>query len=120
MLPEKSRQHSHPLHGFLLTRKSIASIVAVSLTIGGCSTIQPQPLTKQEVASTIATDRASIQQEVEPLKGALSLEEAIARAIKYNLERRVRRMEEAVAMGQLEVGHAAETGRFGRLPIPRQ
>lgn len=104
MLPEKSRQDSHPLHGFLLTRKSIASIVAVSLTIGGCSTIQPQPLTKQEVASTIATDRASIQQEVEPLKGALSLEEAIARAIKYNLERRVRRMEEAVAMGQLEVG----------------
>ena len=49
------------------------------------------------------SDTRAIQAAVEPLQGPLSLEEAIARALKYNLDRRVRMMEEALAMGQLEV-----------------
>jgi len=40
-----------------------------------------------------------------PIKAPLSLEEAIARALKYNLERRSRMMEEAIALNQLDVSH---------------
>ncbi len=40
---------------------------------------------------------------VEPLAGPLSMEEAIARAIKYNLNRQVKIFEEAVSQGHLDV-----------------
>lgn len=40
---------------------------------------------------------------VEPITGALTLDEALARALKYNLDRRVRMMEEALAFKQLDV-----------------
>ncbi|GAA5316946.1 MAG: hypothetical protein AseanaTS_21500 [Candidatus Pelagadaptatus aseana] len=38
------------------------------------------------------------------IDGAITLEEAVARALKYNLEHRVRIYEHAIAVGQLEVG----------------
>ena len=46
----------------------------------------------------------------EPISGPLTIEEAIARALKFNLERRVRMLEEAVALGQYEAG------RYDMLP----
>lgn len=76
-----------------------------TLLLGGCASMAPEPLTPTEIATTTAADRQQIQKDIEPLQGPLSLEGAIARAIKYNLERRTRMMEEAVALGQLEVGH---------------
>ncbi len=84
--------------------KLLATLVAASLILGGCASIQPEPLTTTEVAAAGAKDVQRIRNDVEPLAGALSLDEAIARAIKYNLERRVRMMEEAVSLGRLEVG----------------
>ncbi|MDD5250972.1 MAG: TolC family protein [Rhodocyclaceae bacterium] len=83
---------------------SIMSLFAATLFLSGCSSLEPVPLTTQEVAAASAADESQIQK-VEPLTGSLTLEEAIARAIKYNLERRVRSMEEALAAGQLEVAN---------------
>jgi outer membrane protein TolC len=48
--------------------------------------------------------------EVEPIRGPISLEEAIARALKYNLDRRTKMMEEALALSQLDVS------RYDMLP----
>ncbi|GAB4060933.1 TolC family protein [Uliginosibacterium sediminicola] len=45
-----------------------------------------------------------MKKNVPPLGAVLSLEEAIARAIKFNAERRYRIMEEALAQGNLDVG----------------
>jgi outer membrane protein TolC len=75
-----------------------------ALFLGGCASLVPKPLTGPELAAGSAADRATMQKDIEPLKGPLTLEEAIARAIKYNLDRRYRMMEEALAAGQLEVG----------------
>jgi len=47
---------------------------------------------------------------VEPLTSPLTLEQALARALKYNLEQRVQRLEEAIALGTWE------SGRFDMLP----
>jgi outer membrane protein TolC len=83
--------------------KSVSSL-ALALSLAACSTMQPEPLSREAAAATALADRAALQQGVEPLAGPLSLEEAIARAIRHNAERRLRRMEEAVALGSLDVG----------------
>jgi len=87
-----------------LNLHSLAPLLAAALILGGCASVQPELLTTREVVSASAADQLQIRKEVEPLKGSLTLEEAIARAIKYNLEGRVRSMEEALAAGQLDVG----------------
>jgi outer membrane protein TolC len=83
---------------------SVPTLLAATLFLGGCASIQTEPIAVQDVKSTTTADLALINSDVAPLKGPLSIEEAIARAIKYNVERRVRTMEEALANGQLEVG----------------
>jgi len=57
-------------------------------------------VTTTTITATSNSDVQRLRSEVEPLSGPLSLDDAIARAIKYNLERRVKMMEEAVALGQ--------------------
>ncbi|MGE5490183.1 MAG: TolC family protein [Actinomycetota bacterium] len=79
--------------------------LSVALSLGGCASLAPEPLTAPQIATATAADREAMQKDIEPLSGPLTLEGAIARAVKYNLERRTRMMEEAVALGQLEVGH---------------
>jgi outer membrane protein TolC len=81
----------------------LSAALAATLLLGGCASLAPEPLTTAEVTTTSAADRQTAQ-DVEPLTGALSLEEAIARALKYNLDRRTRLMEEAIAAGQLDAG----------------
>jgi outer membrane protein TolC len=81
-------------------------VLAVCLALGACSSLKPQPLDRSAVDTTTRADRAALQQDVVPVSGPMTLEAAIARAIKYNADRRVRRMEEAVALGGLDVANA--------------
>lgn len=78
---------------------------ALLLGLSACASVQMQPLTQDEIRQTVSDDRAALDKDVEPVSGQLTLEEAIARAIQYNAERRVRLMEEAVANGQFELGN---------------
>jgi len=76
------------------------------LMLAGCSTLNfgTAALTEDEVRSTVAADKAALVRDVEPLIGPLTLEGAVARAIKYNAEQRYHAMEQAVAQGTFEVG----------------
>lgn len=85
-------------------------VLSTALLLGGCAALEPQALEPAEIKLTVATDRQNLNKDVEPLNGPLTLEEAIARAIKYNAERRLKVMEEAVAQGTFEAG------RFDMLP----
>jgi outer membrane protein TolC len=85
-------------------RLVMAAPICAALILSGCASLHPQPLTANEISGIAAQNRQQAQKDVEPLQGPLSLEEAIARAIKYNLDRRTRLMEEALAQGQLDVG----------------
>ena len=78
-------------------------IIVASLVLSGCASITPQPLVLNDVAQTNHTDSETARKDVTPLLGALTLDEAMARALKYNLERRTRLMEESLALNQLEV-----------------
>lgn len=75
------------------------------LILSGCAGLSPEPLTVKEIVAVSSTDRQRAQQDVEALQGPLTLEAALARAIKYNLERRTRLMTETLAQGQLEVSN---------------
>jgi len=79
------------------------SLIITSLALASCASVDPRPLNGQEIKAQAQTDRSQSQRDVEPIKGALSLEEAIARGLKYNLDRRTRMMEEGIAFNQLDV-----------------
>jgi len=84
-------------------RLSRALVGAVALALGGCAFVQPQVMSDVEIGEQARLDRVAGQASVEPVKGPLTLAEAQARALKYNLDRRVRMMEETLALRQLDV-----------------
>ncbi len=71
--------------------------------LAACTSIQPQPVTPQEMRVQTAADLASAAKGVDRIEGPLTLEQAMARALKFNLDRRVRLMEEAIGLRQLDV-----------------
>jgi outer membrane protein TolC len=79
-------------------------IGALAGTLAGCASLNPNPVTEAELAAAARSDQERARRGVEPIHRPLTLEEALARALKYNLDRRARMLEEAVALGQFEVG----------------
>ena len=89
----------------MVCRRLTFAICTVILTAGlpGCGSLKPKPLSSRELQTQNSADRSTAQIEVPPITGQLTLEEAIARALKYNLDLRTRLMEEAVARGQYDL-----------------
>jgi outer membrane protein TolC len=82
--------------------KRIAAALSVSAVMAGCA-VTPTPLSNQQIADRVAGDKSVMYANQEPVRGPVSLSEASARAIKYNLDYRLKIMEEALARGQLDV-----------------
>jgi len=78
----------------------LAALIAAGLA--GCA-VQPRALTADERQATVQADRSAMVAQQEPVQGPITLEEAMARAIKYNLDYRLKLMEEAVAQRQLDL-----------------
>lgn len=78
------------------------SLLFTALFLTGCA-IQPVPITLTERQAGLASERAALFQEQEAVTGPITLDEALARAIKYNLDNRVKLMEEALAQRQLDM-----------------
>ncbi len=76
--------------------------VAIALLYSGCA-IQPNPLTNDEQSAQIKSDHDTMFSDQEPVTKPITLSEAMARAIKYNLDNRLKLMEEAVAHQQLDL-----------------
>jgi outer membrane protein TolC len=76
----------------------------VLLTFTGCA-INPQPLSDMERQTRIHEDINALFKDVEPISGSLTLHEALARALKYNYDARMKSMEEALANAQLDLTH---------------
>ena len=84
-------------------------LVSAVISIAGCA-MAPAPIEQAEFNRDVAADRRAAEAISAPIAGPLSIEEAVARALKFNLERRARMLEEAVALGQFE------SGRYDMLP----
>ncbi len=71
-------------------------LLVVSLLVGGCA-IKPVPLDMQDIKERIEADRKAMYEGQEALTRPLTLWEALARGLKYNLDHRVKLMENALA-----------------------
>lgn len=88
--------------------------VLATLAIIGLSScaIKPIPLTTAEVQSRVHEDRAVLTKDQEPVSGPIDLYEAMARALKYNLDARVELMHKMLAQTQLDLSHYAMLPRL--------
>lgn len=79
------------------------SVLFGALVLAGCATVNPVALKESTLKPATQADQQAIRSGVEPITAPLTMDEAIARALKYNLDRRAKLMEEALALGQLDV-----------------
>jgi outer membrane protein TolC len=91
----------------LQPRRLIA--LGVAVVLAGCA-VTPEPLTTQQVRERYAADQFLLYAEQEPITGPIDLNTAIARALKYNLDYRLKLMERALAEGLWDVS------RYDMLP----
>src|SRR5262249_30708677 len=108
-----------------ITRHCSPILLALFTVIGTGCAITPIPLTADEVQSRVKGDRAVLTKDQEPLAGPVDLYEAMARALKYNLEARIELMHKMLAQTQLDLSHyamlprlAANAGFDGRNNFP--
>jgi len=84
------------------SRRWVLSVPLLAVFFAGCS-VTPTKIAPEQYREQVDLDLAAMFVDQEPFDGSLSLYEAIARAIKYNLDHRLKLMEEALNRGQLEV-----------------
>lgn len=82
--------------------KKVLAAALGTLVLGGCA-IHPKPLTLEQRQATLAADSQSMFAQQAPVSGPITLDEAMARALKYNLDHRVKMMEQALAQRQLDL-----------------
>jgi outer membrane protein TolC len=102
---------------------STRTILAISLTamlVAGCA-VSPKPLTPDESASFGEDRLRRIAADQERVAGSISLYEAMARAIKFNLDTRVEMAQAALRLKELDLSHykmlpniVANSGYAGR------
>lgn len=83
------------------TKRLLAS-VSVATLLSACA-VTPEPFTADQMKQDGAEDRSAMFTGGEPLVAPLTVSDAIARALKYNLDRRAKLMEEGLALGQTKV-----------------
>ena len=74
------------------------TILVAALILAGC-TITPKLATQEEVRERVKSDTDRMYVNQSPISAPVSLEEAIARTLKYNLDYRLKKMESALALG---------------------
>ena len=77
-------------------------IILAFLSVSGCS-YNPVAITKGELQEQAKLDRQNVTQNQEPVSGPISLYEAIARALKYNLDYHVEYAEKILSETQLDL-----------------
>lgn len=91
-------------------RVGAAGVTAfVALLLAGCA-VAPKPLQDDEVRARVNADQLKLYTDQEPVRQAIGFDEAVARALKYNLDYRLKLMESALSAG------LAEVSRYDMLP----
>jgi outer membrane protein TolC len=94
---------AHPFHfrPKMFSRTTLS--LAILMVMSACAVTPPRQLNEADVLAQSQSNLAQLASEVLPIQGELTLEEAQARALKYNLELRTAMMEEALQRAQLDV-----------------
>ena len=89
----------------------VVLMLLAAIGLSSCA-VKPIPLTRDEVRSRMQADRAVLTKDQEPVSGPIDLYEAMARALKYNLDARVELMHKMLAQTQLDLSHYAMLPRL--------
>jgi len=99
---------------------TLLSVSLLALAVSGCA-VTTQPIDRSVSEQRARADLKAMFKDQEPLSGPLTLHDAMARAVKYNLESRLKVMEEALSRRQLDLATfdmlprmALEAGYVGR------
>ncbi|WP_083745628.1 TolC family protein [Variovorax sp. KK3] len=80
---------------------TVAVAAAIAALLAGCS-VTPEPLSQEALTVRVNRNLASLTTGQEPVGKEITLYEAMARALKYNLDYKVAMMEEAVRSRELD------------------
>ena len=94
--------------------------VGMAFLVAGC-VVTPVPLTPEDLEQRVQDDLSKLSQYQEPVSRPITLYEAMARALRFNLEARVQGLKKMVAHRQLDLAHydllpklVADAGYSGR------
>ena len=99
MLTTKKRRH---LPSMRVSNTALTSLIVGVMAVSGC-TVVPKPVTSDQVTQRVTEDKAKMFINQEVISAPLSFADVAARAIKYNMDYRLKAMEEALALGQLDL-----------------
>lgn len=86
------------------TRRAAGLLAAVSaMALLSACAVTPTPFTTEEFAAQAKADRTAMFDGQEALAKSLTLNDAVMRVLKYNLDKRSKMMETALALGQLDL-----------------
>lgn len=95
---------SRPLPLDIALSKKLLAAALASTVLAGCA-VHPRPFSMAERQAQLADEQQAMFGQQEAVSGPITLEEAMARALKYNLDHRVKLMEEALAQRQLDLSN---------------
>lgn len=84
--------------------RKLVIVCIVGLGVGGCA-ITPSPLDESTLTMMADDKLARVTAEQEPIGGAIGLYEAMARALKYNLDYRVELYQRSLRIEELNLAH---------------
>jgi multidrug efflux system outer membrane protein len=84
-------------------RRLVLTSSALALIFGLSACTVPVPLSEADIQARIEADRAALFRNQEPADKPIKLAEATARALKYNLDHRLKVMESALAQGEADI-----------------
>lgn len=79
------------------TRPTLLVAACFTVALSGCGSLAPVPFEQQEIKARVTQDRVQMYAEQEPVTGAITFHEAAARALKYNLDYKLKLMESALS-----------------------
>ncbi|WP_397474299.1 TolC family protein [Pusillimonas sp.] len=75
----------------------LLALSCLTLALVGCGAIQPKPFTDDEIKERVEQDRVQMYADQEPITAPIDFHGAAARALKYNLDYKLKLMEHALA-----------------------
>ena len=95
-----------PFHARLRTNPiRLVTFSCLPLLLAACGTVTPVSLTQDEIKDRVTADRKAIYADQEPVTAPITFHEASARALKYNLDYRLKLLENALSKNLADVSN---------------
>ena len=85
------------------SRLRLLTLSCLPVLLAACGTVTPVAFTQDEIKDRVTKDREVIYADQEPVSGPIGFHEASARALKYNLDYRLKLLENALAQSLQDV-----------------